>query len=94
MSQTSSTRNINVKMSSEKVATAKRIMTALLLKRGYQLKESFKRWKVNSIKDNMDEETEYKVEVLKQIINQMVNNKTMKGFKAWKTQTFLKREEA
>ena len=42
---------------------------------------------------NMDEETQSKVEVLKQLVNQMINYRTMKGFKTWKTLTFLHREE-
>lgn len=44
-------------MSSEKTSTAKRIMTALLLKRSYQMKEALTRWKENSFRINMDEET-------------------------------------
>ena len=80
-------------MSMEKVATAKRIMTALMLKRNYQLKETITKWKENSLRMNMDEETQSKVEVLKQLVNQMINYRTMKGFKTWKTLTFLHREE-
>jgi hypothetical protein len=63
---TNSTRNTKKsRMSLEKIATAKRIMTALLLKRSYQLKEALTKWKENSARVNMDEETQYKVEVLK-----------------------------
>ncbi len=41
----------------------------------------------------MDEETICKIEILKQVIGQMMRYNTVKGFRAWKDATMVKKEQ-
>lgn len=57
------------------------------------LKQGLIKWKNNaSLQSTQDEEMICKIEILKQVINQMLRSKTLKGFKTWKDATVVYKE--